>query len=84
MPTWSIEFFGEVYADTGIAGSKVGLFWAAVDRADVSRHTEGIERIELITPRRLDLMLDRGELADSFTLAAVLHAKRRTLSPFFS
>ncbi len=80
----SIQFLGDVHADTGVAASKVGLFWAAVDRPDVSTRTEGIERIELISPDRLDRMLDQGEITDSFTLAAVLHAKRRALSPFSS
>lgn len=30
VPAESVEFLGDVYADTGVAGSKVGLFWAAV------------------------------------------------------
>ncbi|MES9539908.1 MULTISPECIES: NUDIX hydrolase [unclassified Actinomadura] len=78
----SIEFLGDVYADTGIAASKVGLFWAAVGEPDLSLREEGIDLIEPVTPERLDLMLEQGEITDSFTLAAVLHAKRRGLSPF--
>jgi ADP-ribose pyrophosphatase len=82
VPAESIEFLGDLHADTGVAGSKVGLFWAAVGRPDLSVHEEGIDRIELVTPRRLDVMLRKGEITDSFTMAAVLHAKQRALPPF--
>jgi ADP-ribose pyrophosphatase len=68
----------------GIAASKVGLFWAAVDEPDLSPREEGIDRVELIGSEQFDLMLRRGEVTDSFTLAAVLHAKQRGFSPFSS
>ncbi|SPT57139.1 NUDIX hydrolase [Actinomadura madurae] len=82
VPAESVEFLGDVYADTGVAGSKVGLFWAAVGRPDFSIRGEGIDHIELVSPQRLDLMLGQGEITDSFTMAAVLHAKQRALPPF--
>ncbi|MFI0483359.1 NUDIX hydrolase [Actinomadura sp. 9N215] len=84
VPARSIEFLGDLYADTGVAGSKAGLFWADVDHPHDSHLEEGIDRIELVAPARLDLMLDRGEITDSFTLAALLHARRRGLAPFAS
>ncbi|MFG2243708.1 NUDIX hydrolase [Spirillospora sp. NPDC048823] len=82
VPARSIEFLGDFYADTGVVGSKAGLFWADVAHPRDSHPEEGIDRIELFSPQQLDLMLDRGEITDSFTMAALLHARRRGLAPF--
>ncbi|TDC68076.1 NUDIX hydrolase [Actinomadura sp. GC306] len=84
VPARSLEFLGDFYADTGVAGSKAGLFWADVDRPRASHPEEGIDRIELVAPDRIDRMLGRGEITDSFTLAALLHVKQRGLFPFAS
>ncbi|GAA4241754.1 hypothetical protein GCM10022254_71890 [Actinomadura meridiana] len=84
VPARSMTFLGDFYADTGAAGSKVGLFWAEVDRPHASHSEEGIDRVELVPPERIDLMLGRGEITDSFTLAALLHAGVRGLAPFSS
>ncbi|TDB83939.1 NUDIX hydrolase [Actinomadura sp. KC216] len=84
VPARSIEFLGDFYADTGVGGSKAGLFWADVDHPHADHIDEGIDRIELVPPRRLDEMLAGGEITDSFTLAALLHARLRGLAPFSS
>ncbi|GGV00853.1 hypothetical protein GCM10010182_17780 [Actinomadura cremea] len=73
---------GRMHADTGITGGAVELFWARVDPPGRVAADEGIESVALFDPRELDVLQDRGDLTDSFTLAAILHARRRGLPPF--
>ncbi|WP_218040180.1 NUDIX hydrolase [Actinomadura sp. WMMB 499] len=73
---------GRLHTDTGISGGAVELFWARVDPPTRVDADEGIESVALLDPRELDVLQDRGDLTDSFTLAALLHVQRRSLPPF--
>ncbi|MGI5169326.1 NUDIX hydrolase [Spirillospora sp. CA-253888] len=76
------EPLGLLHADTGISQSGVGLFWADLETLGAPERAEGIDEILLLPPAELDAMLARGELTDSFTLAAILNARVRGLPPF--
>lgn len=73
---------GRIHADTGITGGAADLFWARVDPPRRVAADEGIESVALFDTRDLDDLQDGGELTDSFTLAALLGARRRALPPF--
>jgi ADP-ribose pyrophosphatase len=75
---------GRIHVDTGLSAAGSGLFWAALDTPPNLGATdeEGIERAVMVTPVELDAMQEQGEITDSFTMAAILSARRRRLPPF--
>jgi ADP-ribose pyrophosphatase len=73
---------GRIHTDTGICGGSTGLFWARVDMPGRLADDEGIESLVLLDARELDVLQARGELTDSFTMAAILSARQRSLPPF--
>ncbi|MBA9001794.1 NUDIX hydrolase [Thermomonospora cellulosilytica] len=77
-----IEHIGRLHTDTGLYGGVVDLFWAAVGEPTRPSGHEGINDILTLDLPALTAMLERGEITDSFTLAALLHAQARGLAPY--
>ncbi|MFI6597021.1 NUDIX hydrolase [Nonomuraea sp. NPDC050536] len=78
-----VRELGRMHTDTGLIGTEVALYWAELDGPVTGYDAgEGIDQVRLAGPEEIDSMLARGEITDSFTLAAILHARRLRLSPF--
>lgn len=79
-----LRLLGHVHADTGLTAGSSGLFWAALTMApDLANFgDEAIDQMIMVTPEQLDAMQERGEITDSFTMAAILNARQRGLPPF--
>lgn len=75
---------GRIHVDTGLTAAGSGLFWASVESPPhlPEADEEGIERVIFLTPAEFDAMHEEGKITDSFTMAAVLGARRRRLPPF--
>lgn len=75
---------GMIHVDTGLSAAGSGLFWAVAETPPNldEAYEEGIERAVMVTPAELDAMQGRGEVTDSFTMAAILNARQRRLPPF--
>ncbi|WP_214326847.1 NUDIX hydrolase [Nonomuraea sediminis] len=83
MPGMRVRELGRMHADSGLIGTEVALYWAELEGEVTGFDAgEGIDQVLLADPAELDSMLERGEITDSFTLAALLHARRLRLSPF--
>lgn len=86
-PIGQMKKLGYMYADTGIAASRVELFWARIDPpapGDMDSR-EGVTESRIVTESDINAMLvaeDGGDaIHDSFTLAAILLARQRGLLP---
>ncbi len=73
VPT-SLAALGGIHTNTGLLGEYVVLFLARIDKIGMVDRTEGINSVELVNLSELEQMISRGQMTDSFTLAALLMA----------
>ncbi|MGM4932792.1 hypothetical protein [Tardiphaga sp. 619_E2_N8_5] len=66
---------GEVHGSTALISGFVSLFFAEITAPGVSPLQEGISGYRLVEVAELGAMINRNEIADSFTLAPVLKAR---------
>ena len=70
---------GSVHPDTGASSTFTKLYLARLTDLGRAETNEGIDNICQVTPEQLYAMVRRGEITDSFTLAAILLAQLRGL-----
>jgi ADP-ribose diphosphatase len=70
---------GFLHGSTNLYGSGAHLFYAEVESVGSPQVEEGITAIEQLTPSEFETRLLAGEIRDSFTVAAFLHARLRGL-----
>lgn len=74
-----IEPLGFVYGSSNLYSNGAYLFFAELESIGVPQIGEGVESIEQYTVGEFEDLIWRGEILDSFTLAAYTHARLRRL-----
>ena len=74
-----IEPLGFVYGSANLYRNGAHLFYAEISAYGAPQLSEGIAAIELVTVAEFEALAREGEILDSFTLAAFLHARLRAL-----
>jgi len=74
-----IERLGFVYGSANLYRNGAHLFFAEVADYGAPQIGEGITAIEPVTVETFEDLVRRGEIVDSFTVAAFLHARLRSL-----
>ncbi|MCL6507582.1 MAG: NUDIX hydrolase, partial [Bryobacteraceae bacterium] len=72
---------GLVYADSGLSGTPVKLYFAEITTFAGPEAAEGITAVELVSPDRLAALIRDGEITDGFTINAYTRALLRGLVP---
>jgi ADP-ribose pyrophosphatase len=70
---------GIVHGATALMRHLVVLIYAELDSIGAPALGEGIAEIRLVAPAEMESMIAAGEITDSFTVAAVYHARLRGL-----
>lgn len=82
-PARELIHLGAMEADTGMAAARTELYLARLDEDEFrltpseGATTEGIGEVRAVGPEELEQMLLDGGITDSFTLAALAHARAR-------
>lgn len=74
-----IEALGLVYGASNLIGDSAHLFFAELESVGAPQIGVGIETIEQFTVAEFEDLMRRGDILDSFTVAAYAHAKLRRL-----
>ncbi len=74
-----LEPLGFLFGTTNLYGSGAHLFFAELEAVGAPQIGEGIASIEQFTVAEFEELMQRGEILDSFTVAAYAHAKLRRL-----
>ena len=74
-----IEPLGRVFGATGFMGLSVLLYAARLEGFGRPALNEGVGEVRVVTVQVFEEMVKAGEIVDSFTLAAFLHARLRGL-----
>ena len=75
----SLTPLGRVFGSTGFMGLSVETYLARIGGFGKPALDEGIGEVILVSVERFEAMVRDGEIVDSFTLAAFLHARLRGL-----
>jgi 8-oxo-dGTP pyrophosphatase MutT (NUDIX family) len=70
---------GLVHGASSLVSGAVALFLGHVDVIGAPALSEGIVAVRTVEISELESMIDRGEIADAFTLGAVLRARLKGL-----
>lgn len=70
---------GFVHGSTNLNYNGAHLYFGELESVGEPQLSEGISAVEQLTVQEFEAMLRRGEIEDSFTIAAFLHARLRDL-----
>lgn len=73
------QFQGTVHGASSLISGAVALFLGRVDNVGAPQLSEGIAAVRTVEISELELMIERGEITDAFTLGAVLRARLKGL-----
>jgi ADP-ribose pyrophosphatase len=76
-PVKRITHIGDVSGDTALMASTLPVFWAELGdgpRRDHPESSEAFGRVIELTPAELSTRIERGEIRDGYTLAAITFA----------
>lgn len=66
---------GRIHADTGMLGGHAELYAARISTIGTLDTAEGIRRAVVMSPRRAEELIGRGEITDGFTIAVIARAR---------
>jgi ADP-ribose pyrophosphatase len=72
-----VEPLGFLFGSTSLYGSGSHLFFAEIENLGVPQLAEGVQAIEEYTVDEFEGLLLRGDIVDSFTVAAFSHSRLR-------
>lgn len=70
---------GLLHSNTGLEANAVNLFYAELKGFGKAQEGEAIEEIHLVEPSEFRELISRGEITDSFTIAAYFRAVLKNL-----
>jgi ADP-ribose pyrophosphatase len=70
---------GKLHTNTGLSSEFVELFIAEVDKLGTPDIKEAITQLKIISSEQLEEFINKGEITDSFTIAAYTRAKLKKL-----
>jgi ADP-ribose pyrophosphatase len=79
VPDPELLQLGSVHPDTGASNVSTKLYLARLRDIGQIETNEGIDKVRRLAPEQLEMMVQNGEITDSFTLAAILQARLRGL-----
>jgi ADP-ribose pyrophosphatase len=79
----NLTHLGGMYTDTGQLGDYVRLYAATIRTTGDIARSEGIDEMRLLSIAEISKMIERFELSDSFSLAAILMARQLGIIPDF-
>ena len=65
-----VKYLGDVIADSGICGNRVGIYLCSLNQFDLNLGYEGISDLICVSKEELKRMIQSNELSDGFSLAA--------------
>lgn len=68
----SIQYLGDVVADSGANGNKVHVYRCKVNKPTLKKGYEGIKKLILLTPEEMKQSIRDGRINDGYTLAALM------------
>ena len=73
----SVEYVGQVVADSGILGTKADVFYCEISGYAPDSNAEGIVEIIEVSQNELDRMIASNEITDGYTLSSYFLCKLR-------